>query len=1378
MMIGGAEALMRQDLHSYASPLLLRHLCEPGVAEGHCARTLAAAVAAIDVTGFTALAEGFSNRGATGVEELAALIDGCFGSLVDTIVRYGGIAHTFPGDSVIAVWPADRESIGEATRYAVGCAAEAIAAADRLPGALPLKGGVGSGSITTAPVGGVHDRWEFLLTGEALRQMGQAERRARPGELVLSDPAWRLIAAHASARETRQGYVILKSLRPCGPLRPSAPPPVPDSAAPLHCYLPDGLLVHLDSGPADWLGEFRRLSIMLVQLRPRPGEPLLEAELVHVLMRTIQATVYRYGGGIVQLSDDDKGVVVLASMGLPGMTHEHDAERAARAAISIQRELDSGRVRCRVGVATGRIFCGTLGNRERREYRLVGSTVNLASRLMERARDGVLCDAATAALAGPAVAFEGPTPLRLRGLTETVSAFRPLRPPPARADPVARGHAPAPVSPMVGRKRERSLIGSWVARLGPGGVLVIRGEAGIGKSLLASHLVGCVRECGMTALLGFCDPLNATVAYHPWRRVLERLLGIHGVEDETERRMRALARIRQVTNDTELAPLLNAALPLGIPETATSELMSGTVRRSNVLSLLSRLIEHAAEKRGEEGSALVVVLEDVHWMDSASWELIDQVRRSTPNLSLRLAVTMRSVPTPDLPLAQPLLEAEGTILVDLDLLPEADTRELVQGRLRVEHVSAELMGLVLQRTRGNPFFCEELLAVMREAGLIDTQRGVARLLTHADQNAHALMPDSVSAVLSSRIDRLPPPLQLTLKAASVIGEPIELGLLQAIHPMGCADKLIEGHLDKLVSFGLLRCDTPGYCFKHSITRDVAYELMLTSQRRQLHRATAEHLEKGASDAFRRTLFHHWRESGEVDKALLYVEAAGSDAMLQGNYQEAVELFEYGLRSRRAAARTEDGQSSAPARWSKQLGEAQVAMGRHTLGRSSLEIALHGLGHPIPGGRLGVNAAIGLQLGRQLAHRLLPRRAGGPCRRPDSVWTMSAEAYEQLGYIYYAAGETRLGIHAALRMLNLSERARASPVLARAYAAMSLSAGVVPLRRLAGLYERAAARTAQELDDPLTQAYVGWISALRAVGEGRWARVEAGAGYALERSERLGDRRLRVMSLTTLASAAYLQGDLDRALERARTLLATAREHGNRLWEAWAWNALSGITQMQGDDDATLAQCQRALDILTEESDRTEEIRASGMLGCALLRLGRPDEALAVARRARDLIASGDLTSFDTYEGLAGVCEVALCLAEAAVAQGGVLPPTLRRDTQGACAAFRRFARVFPVGRPRSGVASARLLVLRGKRRRAARSFETAIRTAAALGMRHECGLAALAAARCELFTAGERRRHLGEALEVLGPSLAREQAEALRADRTNKAHSRSDNAPM
>jgi hypothetical protein len=233
------------------------------------------------------------------------------------------------------------------------------------------------------------------------------------------------------------------------------------------------------------------------------------------LVREVQEALYEYEGSVNKLGVDDKGTTMVAAFGLPPVAHEDDPVRAVRAALAIRAQLDRRGVRHAIGIATGRAFCGSVGSDLRREYTMIGGVVNLAARLMQTAVDDVVCDAATQQVAEGKLAFEGLPARRVKGVAEPIAVFR----------PGALSRARAPSRSLVGRTHERNQLAERLASLrgGRGGVLLIEGEAGIGKSRLLDELVAQAANQRVRVLVGVADAIRTTTPYHAWRGVFESL---------------------------------------------------------------------------------------------------------------------------------------------------------------------------------------------------------------------------------------------------------------------------------------------------------------------------------------------------------------------------------------------------------------------------------------------------------------------------------------------------------------------------------------------------------------------------------------------------------------------------------------------------------------------------------------------------------------------------------------------------------------------------------------------------------------------------------------------------------------------------------------
>ena len=1392
---GHARLSPEQTYLSYVSPLLLRRRCSPAPVTPPEVERVTGAVVLIDVEHFSAFAERMSGRGGEGVEQLATRINDTFALVVEAIERHGGIAHGFPGDSVIALWLAEQRTIEEAALLAARCALELLDA--HRDSELPLKAGLAAGDLHIVHAGGVDGRLQLLLSGDPLDQMGRAEERSSRGRLIVAEQAWRLLAPHAVAAVDADGFFEVKSLRPspASPLPTAAAFPDAGIIERARAYLPAALLRQLDAGHGAWLGEFREVTTVFIEIRTRADAGNDQFARVQYAFREVQRALYRHGGDITRFAHDDKGLTVLSVFGLPPASSEDSAARAVTAALEIHRGAPPHAVRHRIGVATGRVFCGTLGAPQRREYSVVGSTPNMAARLMQSFEDGVHCDSGTMTAATPACRFERAGQLRFKGVADALDVFRPLEVV-AEHDRHRIANTGA-ASTLVGRERERQRLHSWIGDLQarfaarqahllegshesrPGddvpaeraGVLaVLQGEAGVGKSALVADAIEHGRGAGLEVVRVVCEAVQSSGTYAAWAKVLAALLQLHDAGSPARRTAVVLDALAAAGVSADLAPLIAPILDLALDENESTREMSGSARGDNLLALLSRLLSHLAAKRHDLGTGLMLVLEDVHWLDPASWELLGVVTRSLDGNAMGILLTMRSETAPTGTHGHGLVTAADTERITVAPLTPAETAELARRRLHAEEVSPQLVSLTYERTRGNPFFCEQLLSALVESGVVGIEAGVASLRIRNPEQAETLVPRSVAAVVTSRLDRLPAPVQLTLKAASVVGARFGLDVLRALHPMQLDEETLLAHLAAAIDIGLVeKVDgEPGTRrFRHAITCDVAYGLLLVSQRRRLHREVAEYLSrKPESAAMQAVLFYHWRRSGDEARALRHVDQAGAEAMRNGDYHSVADLYGYALQSLatqagETAAPVEPGKPPREALWSGHLGEALVAVGMHELARPNLEMCLETLGEAPPRGSVALVLGIAGQACRQFLHRLFRRRFQGSRAMEAPRLALAAATYEQLGYVYYSCADTLRGLHAALRILNLSELAGSPDLMARSYAVMSLTTSVVGFRRLAALYDRLAVRFARETDDVLAQCYVGWVTGVRASGEAHWDLAATRLDAAQKLAEQAGHRRLMIMNLQSLAWPAYVRGDFSRAAELAEAQLAIARESNNRLWEAWGLNSLSETAVMAGNHDGAVRNCRRSLEVLSEESDRGDEIRATGLLAISLLRLSRNEEAIAVARRGLEMITRTEMTSFGMYEGFAGVCEVLLALAEETHARTHTLPGMLRRELRRATAALARFSRPFPIGRPRLHVIRARTAVLEGALATATREFDRALRAADDFGLPHEKGLALVAAARCVALDADSRRRRAEEAVGILGGGEALREARAM-----------------
>jgi class 3 adenylate cyclase len=351
-----------------------------------------------------------------------------FGDLIDAVISSGGDIVKFAGDALLAVWPAAGDDLAPTVQAAALCGQRAQQILrdrkTRDGETLSLRIGIGTGVVSTASVGGERNRWEFVVSGKPVREATIAAELAERGDVVLGPLAAKRAVPSVHGVGLSEGHLRLEGIN-CGP--PLLPQPIPELEAEhekkILGYIPGAIHSRLDSGHGNWLGELRRLTVLFINLPGLDhGTPLPIAQKV---MLSLQTALYRFEGSVNKLSADDKGVTFVAALGLPPLAHEDDALRGVLVALDIKAALDGMGQQCSIGVTSGRVFCGIIGNQERCEYTMIGDVVNLSARLMQAARGGILCDQATFLGANRQIDFETLPPIPLKGKAEPQAVFRP-----------------------------------------------------------------------------------------------------------------------------------------------------------------------------------------------------------------------------------------------------------------------------------------------------------------------------------------------------------------------------------------------------------------------------------------------------------------------------------------------------------------------------------------------------------------------------------------------------------------------------------------------------------------------------------------------------------------------------------------------------------------------------------------------------------------------------------------------------------------------------------------------------------------------------------------------------------------------------------------
>ncbi len=1298
---------------------------DPRPHPGAVVERLPAAVLFADISGFTALTERLAAASTNGAEALRDCLDAYFGPLVELVTDQGGDVVKFAGDALLAIWPAAtaselpaavlsalRGALAVQERFGTWAAPAHIAGDERLT----VRLCVSAGELALTQLGGVLDRWEPLVLGAPLQHLAALKRGTEPGQVVVSESAAALVPGSirlGTVSPVEGAHLVLGlEVEPppaSSPRRVEALALVPPAAvsAALRSYLPGVVLARLAAGQSAWLGELRRVAVLFAAL-PAAEDPSDEGiERAQAIVAAIQAVVYAVDGSINKVSVDEKGAVLVAAFGLPPLSHEDDPARAVHAALGIQKQLLAMGQRVRVGIATGTAFCGAVGSEGRAEYTMIGASVNLAARIMEHS-DGILVDEITHASARSLHVFrEGPT-LQLKGKAVAAPTFQPT------------GEARLTVRPrtaMVGRTAERAVLSEAIQgllRRGDSTAVVLVGEPGVGKSRLVDEAVEQAKRLGANVFVGAGDSIDRATPYRAWRAVFAQLFGDAAADG---------AALAAALEQPELAPLLDVVLPLELSETEVTRHMTGEARANKTQELLCRVL---ARSVGEH--PLLVVLEDAHWFDTQSWALLVRVAAEVAPISLIVSSRPFGESVP--PELGELRKLPTTATVQLEGLDFEDTRTLVRQRLAVRDVPDEVARLVFERGAGNALFSEELALALRDFGRVVVEGDALRIAVPVGELVKTALPETVKGVVTARVDRLDLASQLLLKVASVIGRTFERALLDDV--LGT-----PGQLEPLVELDLVRpLGGERFLFKHALTQDAVYELMLVAQRRELHRKVAAWYEAhGRRDdpASWSVLAHHWEHAQERLQAVGYLERAGGQALESYANQEAVEAFERALAISPAEVLADGSRIGA---WRRQLAEGQFRQGNLAACRVHGREALALLGRPLPGGILGQVGSLLRQVFVRMGQRWWPRPAPAAERESRLQATRVLNRITEV-CIY---GEDALGcLDSGLRELNTAEPAGPSAELGRAYAAMSIVLGTVPLHGICQAWTERALRVVTESGSPGAEAYVLSRVGVYDIYIARWVEGEARLRRAIEIAERIGDLRLREEAMAILAKTLFYSGRFRPSAQLWSAVRVSAQKSGSAQTGTWSLFGQAEALLRLGEAGTARPLLEAAREWTAQKGMASEVVWLEGLRALALLRTGEADAAREVAMGVLPKVAGVRPVAYWTQQSTAALAEVFITLWRRG-------DPGARKPALQVVKAMRAFAKTFPFGAAHAPLWTGVAQAAGGDTRAALESFEAAERAAERIGTPYEGARAALEVARIRGAGLAEARARL----EALG----------------------------
>jgi class 3 adenylate cyclase/tetratricopeptide (TPR) repeat protein len=1077
---------------------LPRTLIEHWTASPHSARIWSAeldgCLMLCDMSGFTAMSERLARLGKEGAELMAGILNGFFSRMLGIADQWGGFQMKFGGDAMLLYFGGEG-----AARRGARCALEmqhvmpefASVPAGGENHQLRMRIGMHAGTFFAASLGEEHGVLHYLLTGPDVNATAAVEGRAQPGEVVASPAcAEALTASGAELISLDDGYVRVIAVQAAPPAAGAVPGEPPRDV--LLQYILPPLAARLAAGDTrPGVAEHRRVTAVFInllgiaELLQRSGRDHAFAEVdryVKIVLRNLE----KHSGYLAASDAAEVGDKLIILFGAP-VSSERDELNALRFAIDLQSDLKAARLplRHRVGMTTGSVFAGEIGSPSRREYTVIGDTVNLAARLMASAKPGeIYVGSTTAERAQDEFDLRPLRPLRVKGKSGVIRAFRLTG---AKASAAA---SPSLTSEVLGREREiaRLLDLSRQAADEGGAWAFVSGEPGIGKSTLIASVAATLESDGWRHIATRCQAQQSGVVLGAWADVLARLLDLDpraGPEGNATK-LRDAVRALQPARVTFI-PLLADLLSLPAEPEPMLEFLDARRKRALLNALVIGVVRAAART-----APLVLSFDDLHQADVPSRELLAEFLEGASGGCLVLA-TARGVAVPtELAAVKP---DEWLSLAEVD----ADSARRIATRAGA---SNDAIAAIIERAQGNPMFIEELAL---NTDLASTE-----------------LPLTINEVILARLDRLPHDEKAVLKVAAVAGATFGAAHLQVLLKPEMGAERVSNALSRLAANNFVRVAPEAmatHAFSHILTQEVVYETLLFARRRELHNALGSHIEREQEHdlpAVAGTLLHHFDRAGVVPKTVTYAVMTGERAARVFANRQAIDYYTQALD---ALSRMEGEHPADRSALLERIGDGLEMEGRHRAATEAFSDAL-------------------------AAWRTSPPEPSSLVPRDRSLDRLREAALcRRLGVSY----ERRSEYDASLEWLDNAQQllpARSSPVGSEIWASRSMALFRKGMYADAIVAGRKALTLARRARDPRRIAYAQNMLANSYLEEGRLRPAIRQLTQAIATYEAIGDVYGTAAANNNIGNCYQALGNLDAAILHYEVSLEANMRAGN------------------------------------------------------------------------------------------------------------------------------------------------------------------------------------------------------------------------------------------
>ncbi len=845
-----------------------------------------------DISGFTAMSENLSKLGKEGSEEVNKIINNYFSPLIDIIYKHDGDIIYFGGDAFLAYFRYDSL---ESTENAMSTAKEILNFAEENSNVNTKKGIFNIKLHIGLNKGNVHYfdlKNTYFIAGDTINELMRILDLASAGEIVVGESVRKDLKS-ISFKEVNDAYKYVKDDYSVESYFGKKEQKKSSNAISLEIikeYIPDWLLKGIQIKPYfDYKdGEHRKITFSFIHFSGISYDKNDSEQLLKKFYMIIKETADKYDGWINRLDvykDSERMIVIF---GFPN-AYEDEEKRTMIFINELVNNPEIKNIKIRAGVNSGFVFVAPLGSKTRREYTMIGDAVNLCARIAASAKAGnILVTEDIYNKTYDLFEYEPLGLMEYKGKKDKIPVFKLIR----KKDIYYKRSKKwiGESEKIVGRKKELNTIKKIVEVLtrSKGQIISIVGEPGIGKSRLVEEVVKICKEKDFKVYTGDCISYGNSFTYYPFINILMDLFSISQNDDMESRKKKIREKCEKVNKELiNWLPIIGNIIGLEFPETNLTKYIDPKTKKQRINEIILELIRFESKIL-----PVNIIIEDLHWSDSVSMDVINYISRNIENDRIMLTLVYRSLNT-----KEEFMEKKWSNKLELAELKNEEISELIENLLNIKNIPEDLKNIIFEKSQGNPFYVEELIKSLIEQGnIIEEKDGWSFNIETKDLK----LPDTVESIILSRIDRLDFQDKNILQISSVLGNEFDEFLIKGIY--GDKEQLNKS-LKNLQILDLLRKEAGEggikFYFKHILTREVAYGTLSYARKEELHRKIGVYIEKEMEerkDEFLPLLSYHFYMGKDYEKSLIYSVQAGEKAKKVYANEEAIEFFTRAIES--------------------------------------------------------------------------------------------------------------------------------------------------------------------------------------------------------------------------------------------------------------------------------------------------------------------------------------------------------------------------------------------------------------------------------------------------------------------------------------------------